>query len=195
MKPPRPTPKDYWRTPPAVLRAVEREFGVTIGFDMAARDAEVAVADHYVSEADDLLTMQLVEFERLVEQSPPRSAVWCNPPYSRHLIGRFVARWLYLTAELPRYAFLLTREDSSTRWAQELLRECCVRCTFSRRIRFICPETGQPRIANTGGNTLWVRRPEPRRRWRPQRPDAEQYTIISRRIDLSREHQQEELHG
>lgn len=80
------TGKDDWRTPPDLFARLNAEFGFTL--DVAA-SAENSLCEEWLSEGPG--GGALGESWAHVQQfSTP--ICWCNPPYSRGLQGKFIAK-------------------------------------------------------------------------------------------------------
>jgi phage N-6-adenine-methyltransferase len=93
---------DEWATPQAFFDKLDLEFGFAV--DIAASRENAKCAGYFGKdglEEDGLLA----NFRRAlfaVEDGTRRSAFWCNPPYSRGLQGKFIAK----VAEERRNGFL-----------------------------------------------------------------------------------------
>lgn len=65
-----------FRTPPDFLRACERKFGVTLGFDLACTREDAVAANGFAYPESDALAKPW-------PQMPYGTVAWCNPPYAR----------------------------------------------------------------------------------------------------------------
>jgi phage N-6-adenine-methyltransferase len=149
-------PKDFWRTPPGVFSALDREF--RFGLDAAAADAIDAKVERYLTPAQDALTCRWRDFCH-----PDRPAAFCNPPYSRKGgRGRGLLAWVE--------AGLRARDDGltvvfvvppapSTQYHRLLHQECPDRRIYDGRLSFIHPDTGVPVSGNRGDTMVAVLRP------------------------------------
>src|SRR3954468_4365307 len=79
------TEKDDWETPLLLFRALDKEF--RFSWDVAANRANAKTPNGCYfgpgSEYEDAL---------VIPWGPFVSACWCNPPYSRGLQGKFIAK-------------------------------------------------------------------------------------------------------
>lgn len=80
------TGKDDWATPPELWLALHREFGFC--WDVAAN------SQNYKGERGCFFGQgsEFGEDALVVAWAPFISACWCNPPYSRGLQGKFIAK-------------------------------------------------------------------------------------------------------
>lgn len=74
-------PNDYYETPPDVFEAYNREFHFEL--DAAADHSNTKVPGHFFNEESDALKQDWSQYA---------SVVWCNPPFSRMLKDRFIAK-------------------------------------------------------------------------------------------------------
>ena len=81
------TGKDDWQTPPAVLAPIIREFGINL--DVAA-NAHTARCEHFLGgpEYPDALAVDWSACRPFGDWP----ICWCNPPYSRGLQHKFIAK-------------------------------------------------------------------------------------------------------
>lgn len=79
---------DEWSTPQDTFDALHAEFGFEV--DLAATAENAKVADYFDMEADALSMSWSRAFPR--EYPPFRGVGFCNPPYSRGLQGKFIAK-------------------------------------------------------------------------------------------------------
>ena len=66
-------------------------------------------------------------------EQPWSGNIWCNPPYSRELIGKFVDKLLESDCT---EAIFLTNNATQTKWGNKLLRNCDAVCFPDHRISF-----------------------------------------------------------
>ena len=77
---------DEWETPQDLFDQIQKEFDLQI--DLAATDANKKLWNSYlVDEGEDALTM-----DWHLEREIGITRGWCNPPYSRGLCARFIAK-------------------------------------------------------------------------------------------------------
>lgn len=105
-------------------------------------------AKHYIGrdQGRDALKVDWREECSRVSPSTRYPWVWCNPPYSRDLIGSFISSALRAVDSGCRVV-LLVKHDTSTQWWAEM--EMSGRMEFvapivGSRLRWVHPETGQP---------------------------------------------------
>ena len=75
------TGKDDWRTPPELFAALDREFHFEV--DCAADDSNALCSEWFDEHRGGALAWSWAEIARVC---------WCNPPYSRGLQGKFIAK-------------------------------------------------------------------------------------------------------
>jgi phage N-6-adenine-methyltransferase len=130
----RPHPKDDWRTPPALFRHLDAEFGFTLD---AACSAE-----------NRLCPVGLTPPDGLLAPWPTSGAVWLNPPYSA------VEPWLERARRHPRPVVCLVPADTSTRWWERHVARAAAEVRFvAGRIRFLTPD-GAGHYTKRGGGGL-----------------------------------------
>lgn len=130
---------DEWYTPPNII-ALAREVMGGIDLDPASclRANRIVRASSYYD-----------KFTNGLEQVWPGS-VWLNPPYSRGLIGKFVAKLLLeLRAERTTEAICLVNNCTETEWFHALLLKADLVCLVKKRIKFYCVEGGELRQKGT----------------------------------------------
>jgi phage N-6-adenine-methyltransferase len=95
---------DEWSTPQDTYDRLDDEFGFAV--DMAASAENTKCAGYFGPDGrglcDDGLAADFRRALRAMEDGTGRSAFWCNPPYSRGLQGKFIAK----AAEERRKGFL-----------------------------------------------------------------------------------------
>jgi phage N-6-adenine-methyltransferase len=77
---------DEWRTPPHLVRAIERHLGLSFIADMASTRENRICPIHFTKDDDTLSLDSEVLFGRILLEMGDRpwktgKAVWCNPPY------------------------------------------------------------------------------------------------------------------
>lgn len=74
-----------------------------------------------------------------------RGRVWCNPPYSRKLIGRFIDKLVdeYQSGRCTE-AIVLTNNNTDTKWATALFENATSLCFTRGRVKFLSPTKGCP---------------------------------------------------
>lgn len=146
--------QDRYRTPPELLRAIEREFGLTFTLDAAA------VEDNAIC-ADFLTGPHWPGGECYCGLcSPWEGTVWCNPPYSA--VGPWVEKATRESRRDPGATIaMLLLADTSTTWFAQAARLAETYLLSPGRVSFIDPQTGQPARGNRIGSALFI--------WRPQR--------------------------
>jgi len=133
---PAPAPKptggsDEWYTPVEFIEAARAVMG---GIDLDPASCEVAQA---TVKADRFFTK---EQDGLAQ--PWAGNVWLNPPYSRELIGPFVAKLLAdYQAGAVRQAVVLTNNDTETGWFHALADMALCFCFTKGRVHFTSPHT------------------------------------------------------
>lgn len=130
---------DCWATPPEIFEPLDAEFG--FGLDVCAEPATAKCARFYTPAENGL--------EQPWDTERPN---WCNPPYSRGEIDRWLSRaWRWAKAGATTVA--LVPHDSSTVWWGLWVRSLAngqdptVRVEtrgLDTRPKFLNPDTGQP---------------------------------------------------
>lgn len=119
---------DEFSTPEVYIEAVRKTFGGSIDLDPASNAYAANVVRskfHYTKEDSALDKHWLSE------------TLYLNPPFSRGLIDRFVAKFMEeLAAQRFKAAIVLTNCDPSTEWFQTLLTACDCFCLPAKRISF-----------------------------------------------------------
>jgi len=133
---PAPAPKptggsDEWYTPVEFIEAARAVMG---GIDLDPASCEVAQA---TVKADRFFTK---EQDGLAQ--PWAGNVWLNPPYSRELIGPFIAKLITdYQAGAVRQAVVLTNNDTETGWFHALADMALCFCFTKGRVHFTSPHT------------------------------------------------------
>ncbi len=132
---------DEWYTPAEYIEAARSVMG-GIDLDPASCEAAQATvkADRFFSKAQDGLAQQWA------------GNVWLNPPYSKDLIGLFVAKVLteFETGGIQQ-AVILTNNDTDTGWFHDLATTARIVCFTKGRVRFTSPvnASNSPRQGHT----------------------------------------------
>lgn len=84
--------------------------------------------------------------------------VWCNPPYARALIGKFVDK--FLDSTLIDAGIILVNNSTEARYCQRLLNESAAWCMPSARLKFYGPASSNNPMQ---GSLLGYRGPEVQR--------------------------------
>jgi len=126
--------ENEWYTPSAYIEAARQAMG-SIDLDPASCELaqETVKAGIYYTIADDGLAREW------------DGNVWLNPPYSKHLIGKFVEK-VVVESERFEQAIVLVNNATETAWFQSMARNANAICLFAGRIKFN-DKTGKP--ANT----------------------------------------------
>jgi DNA N-6-adenine-methyltransferase (Dam) len=134
---------DEWFTPRDVIKAARATLGA-IDIDPASHPHPQSWirARTFYTKADDGLSR------------PWKGRVFLNPPYSRDLLGRFVAKLLAeLKAGNVSAAVLLTNTSSASAWYHDALAACSALCTPRGRVRF--ERTDEVRTSPRHDSTLF----------------------------------------
>ena len=159
---PNTTGKDDWRTPPLVLDWVRSRYG-RIDLDLCATDQTVAVCPLYVGpgraglggeehvalDRHDIRRNDWTDALRWDPElwtAPASSHVWCNPPYSRPAGG--LEAWCRKMYEVSlagyRVTSLFFARTETVAWHEYVAKASEV-WFIRRRLKFLDPETGEPR--------------------------------------------------
>jgi hypothetical protein len=130
-----------WYTPSEFIELARKVMG-SIDLDPASCDKAqktVRAGTFYTLETDGLV-------------QPWFGRVWLNPPYSKHLITRFIDKFI---SELPNIeqAILLTDARTDTRWFRRLMSVSTV-CLTHGRIHFI-NANGEPGTPTIGASFFY----------------------------------------
>lgn len=144
----------HWRTPPALAEAIRVAFGLDPwAVDLAAtRESSLAPEyfgpDHEDPARRDSLGLRLT-IDDLYGNGPDRfgGPIWCNPPYSRQGIDR----WMHLCARLgrssrPVVSLVFARTDCAWFHDGALLRAEQI-LLIRGRVKFLHPSDGLEREA------------------------------------------------
>jgi hypothetical protein len=138
-------PSDLWRTPPPIVELVHR-LG-PIDLDPCGHPESVVGArrQYLLERGEDGLVLPWAGF------------YYCNPPYSRGNLDRWLARCREQAAAGAR-GIALVPSDTSTRWWHYEVRRATAFCLLSKRARFLGAVSGSPKF----GSALiyWGPRPE-----------------------------------
>lgn len=146
--------QDCYQTPPELLDAVRRDFGLTFTLDAAASEVNAVCAAFLTGPHDP-------EGECSCGLCSPWSGtVWCNPPYSHVEPWVEKARAEFRRDPQMTIAMLLLA-DTSTTWFARAARLAETYLLSPGRVSFIDPVTGLPARGNRIGSVLFL--------WRPQR--------------------------
>jgi hypothetical protein len=141
------TEREEWYTPAGYITAVRETLG-SIDLDpcSCALANETVQASHYITRDEDALSMSW----------PAVNTLYCNPPYSAGVIGRFIERILeHHAAGGFRTGIVLINNVSDTRYWQKLARASSLYCMTDHRISFVNMQ-GQQIRQNTRGQTLFL---------------------------------------
>ena len=155
------TGKDDWQTPPAVLAALDEEFG----FSLDAASDRLGIFGDYIGPGSNLSTDGRAAWPCPVA-TVDRTA-WINPPYSRELGGLKV--WherAWLESRQGWTVVVLCPPHMGRQWFQQYGWRCDEMRVYKRRLAFIDPATGAQVRGNTQDSGLFVYRPHvPEQGW------------------------------
>jgi phage N-6-adenine-methyltransferase len=152
-------PRDFWRTPPTLVRAVAAELGGPIGLD-AASAGDDAVAPRWLTPDDDALVASWA-----AACHPEDRRAWCNPPYSKVAGGAGGAGLLAWVEAGVRardeglVVAMLVPPSTSTRYWRLAFEEAAEILLCSKRVSFLDPNTGEPERGNRGDSAILIFRP------------------------------------
>ena len=117
--------RDEWWTPPHIIKAARHALGGEIHLDPAscAEANEAVQATRFFTKEIDGLSREW------------NGAVWMNPPFTAHVVGRFIGKLLSEPAVTSWCC--LVNNGTETSWGQLLLRHAHVVSFPSSRIRFL----------------------------------------------------------
>ncbi len=134
--------RDSWCTPKWLADLVGK-----VEIDPCTNERSHITCELAFDELDDGLSLPWDEI-------PPETVVYCNPPYSRGQVLRWVEKWRH-----TRFLFLL-RWDPSTTWFSELMPYVTHVWFPNRRINFE-PPPGVKASSNAYPNALYMHDPSP----------------------------------
>lgn len=149
--------RDFWRTPPEVYAALEREFG-TFDLDAAASGPEDALAPRWLTPKEDAL--QTCWMQASGVQNPK---VFLNPPYSKRA-GREqgLIAWVQASMRARDSGALVVQivpASFATSWGRLARKEAAERLEPDRRISFVNPDPNKPSGGNSHESMILVYRP------------------------------------
>jgi hypothetical protein len=112
----------HWCTPRAIFIAMRVMFDLDPASPGAALVPHIPVGHHFTI-ADDGLAQRWF------------GAIWCNPPYGRHSMPKWVAKFLD-HIDHGGSGVMLTSERSSTRWYQRLAARADLILMLNRKLKF-----------------------------------------------------------
>jgi site-specific DNA-methyltransferase (adenine-specific) len=120
-------PTDYFETPKWFFDILNKEYGFTV--DVCATKQNTKVRSHYFTELNDGLL-----------QSWSNQVVWCNPPYSRGNIERWIKKAIQetdLTDNNTKVVMLLP-STTGVKWFQDLVLPRVSKIMFVKaRLKFL----------------------------------------------------------
>ena len=125
---------DEWRTPPYLIEEVADTLGKYFVFDAACtKENAVVFQDKHYPEYD-LLKVDWLDYVK----DTNTQMVWCNPPYSRGNIDKFVAKGGQEFRDYGIWSVFLVRADTSADWFQKARKYDYASIYFlPRRVRFV----------------------------------------------------------
>lgn len=149
--------RNHYRTPKAVVDAIERFLNLSVGLDACA-SPENAVCSRYFTEADNALEQ--------VWHCSAGEFVFFNPPYSK--IMPWVSKAVEQSIRSRCVIVGVLPDDRSTVWYRSMVQGMAtLELIPFRRISFLHPETGQPVRGNPKGTVIPVWTP-----WRTGRTET-----------------------
>lgn len=134
---------DYWGTPTDICVGIihflqgyrEISWGQYYDLDCCANLFNTKVQDNFISEEQDAM-----------KTNWNGKRVWCNPPYSRGNVDRFVNRAIEMTSTAPLMdVIMLINVDPSTKYFKRIVEHAkAIVYVTGGRIDFIDPNTMQP---------------------------------------------------
>ncbi len=113
--------RDFWRTPPVLFLALDREFRFTL--DVCSSGKADALCPEFLTFEDDSLT---TEWPIVTHPTTGRAAAYCNPPYSRAGgQGRGLLAWVEACLRAREWmdVCLVTPSTFATEWARLVRQE------------------------------------------------------------------------
>lgn len=128
---------DEWGTPEEIFELahkIEPEFT----FDAACNKTNCLIKEQ-VWFGDSL------DLEWETQTSWSRTAIWCNPPYSRGNIGKFIDKALYEAKENGVRSVFLVRFDPTAKWFKKAFNSgYCDVYMIPKRIKFVGAKDSYP---------------------------------------------------
>ena len=128
--------QEEWYTPPCYIESARKVMG-SIDFDPCSCEKAntIVKATQYFTKEQDTITTPW----------PDNVNVWCNPPYSRGIIGKIIETFLknwedgHSQSDIPfiKEAIFLTNNATETKWGNMLLSNCDAVCFPNKRIKFL----------------------------------------------------------
>lgn len=126
------TGKDDWETPPAFITYLNRTLGLEFIYDLAA-SKENAITEHYITEADNLLSPHVW---------PSASGdFWLNPPYSQN--SEFIRKAFECSNSIQRTYVLLPARTDTDYWHNYIMKAEVIFC-IKGRLKFVGAKSGAP---------------------------------------------------
>lgn len=133
-----------WYTPPDLIDRARRVMG---GIDLDPASSLVA---NRTVKAKKIFTRE----DSGLERPWVADSLWCNPPYSSDLIGKFATRIVgEFIAGRVKQAITLTNNATDTGWFEALAEHATGMCTLRGRVRFLDPQ-GKPSGAPLQGQVI-----------------------------------------
>ena len=142
---------DGWRTPPKLFSLLNDEFG--FGLDAAATD-ENKLCESYLSPLEDALDISWY--------AP--GAVFCNPPYGRH-VGKWVEKAWQESRKRDEPIVLLVMACTDTAWWHDHAWKADEIRLLRGRVHFLKPDGSKAAAAPKGSAILVFRRHVPPGGW------------------------------
>ena len=143
--------KNSWRTDPAIFNALNAEFNFKLD---AAASSENALCDRYLTIEDDSLSVDWSSFGLVPN---PTYSVWVNPPYSRGMIEKFMAKAIEQKGKGLTTVMLVPATLDAQWLPVNDISE--IRIVTGGRLSFYHPITGKKVNGNTKGSMLVIFRP------------------------------------
>lgn len=143
--------KNSWRTDPRVFESLFEEFKFSM--DAAASDDNALVHDCYLTMRDDAMSVDWLDWM----ENMPNLNVWCNPPYGRGMIKRFMDK----AVEEKRKGVttvLLVPATLDAKWLP-ISEVSEIRIITGGRLSFYHPKTNKKVNGNTKGSMIVIFRP------------------------------------
>ena len=123
--------QEEWYTPSCYIESARKVMG-SIDFDPCSCEKAntIVKATHFFTKEQDAITTPW----------PDNVNVWCNPPYSRGVIGRIIEKFIHTWIHGDPYireAIFLTNNATETKWGNSLLGACNAVCFPNKRIKFL----------------------------------------------------------